>query len=217
MGSPLADMPKVIPFQTPPDYFRQTLREVKARIQTESDTASATPEAELQSLSPLLAKADRNMPFRLSADAIPVPRELLSAIPEADPSESAPPADTPQTLASVRKLTPIRAAAAILVLGATAWFLRTQIPSAEAPVLETTAQAQLTGMDSINDQALDGYMRDTEVATAYETIGTEVAWSDAFKDIASGDPSVLNSELATLPEASLQAYMNETGINPPQP
>ena len=217
MGSPLAEMPRVMPFQTPPDYFRQTLREVKARIQAESDTTNATAEAELQSLSPLLAKADRKMPFRLSADAITVPSGLLSAIPEADPSGSAPPADAPRPLASVRKLTPLRAAAAILVLGATAWFLRTQIPSAEPPTMEATAMAQPAGMDSINDQALDGFMRDTEVVTAYETIGTEVAWTDAFTDVASGDPSALNNELATLPEASLMAYVNETDIHPIRP
>jgi hypothetical protein len=217
MGSPLAEMPRVMPFQTPPDYFRQTLREVKARIQAESDTTNATAEAELQSLSPLLAKADRKMPFRLSADAITVPSGLLSAIPEADPSGSAPPADAPRPLASVRKLTPLRAAAAILVLGATAWFLHTQIPSAEPPTMEATAMAQPAGMDSINDQALDGFMRDTEVVTAYETIGMEVSWTDAFKDITSGDRSVLDSELASLPEAILMAYVNETDIHPIQP
>jgi len=217
MGSPLADMPKVMPFQTPPDYFRQTLREVMARIQAEYDTANATPEAELQSLSPLLAGADRRMPFHRPADAIRVPGELLSGVREPKRQANDLPGQSPQPSASLRRIPVHRAAAAILVLGATAWFLRTQIPSAEPPTMEATAMAQPAGMDSINDQALDGFMRDTEVVTAYETIGTEVAWTDAFKDITSGDRSVLDSELASLPEAILMAYVNETDIHPIQP
>jgi len=217
MGSPLAEMPRVMPFQTPPDYFRQTLREVKARIQAESDTANATPEAELQSLSPLLAGADRRMPFHRPADAIRVPGELLSGVREPKRQANDLPGQSPQPSASLRRIPVLRAAAAILVLGATAWFLRTQIPTATVPAIETTALEQPTGMDSINDQALDGFMRDTEVVTAYETIGTEVAWTDAFTDVASGDPSALNNELATMPEASLMAYVNETDIHPIRP
>lgn len=211
MGSPLADMSRVMPFQTPPDYFRQTLKQVMARIHEGSDKAHDSPEAELQFLSPLLAGADRKMTFQQPV-AIPVPLKLLSDIREPRRSEMALPVEAHQPPPIVRKLTPLRAAAAILVLGATAWFLRTRIPSAEAPAIDAAAQAQPTGMDSINDQALDGFIHDTEVVTTYETIGTEVAWTDAYKDIASGDRSVLDSELASLPEASLLAYVNETGM-----
>ena len=217
MGSPLVDMPRETPFQVPAEYFRLTLKQVMERIHEGSDQALDTPEAELHSLSPLLAEADRKMPFRLSADNIPVPRELLSDIGIPKWSESPLPTEAAQPMATVRTLTPLRAAAAVLVLGATAWFLRTQIPSAEAPAIESTAQAQPPAMDSINDQALDGFIRDTEIVTAYETIGTEVAWTDAFKDIASGDRSALDSELASVPESSLMAYVNETGINSPRP
>jgi hypothetical protein len=217
MGSPLADMTRETPFQVPPDYFRQSLKEVMARIHDSSDRANDTPEAELRSLSPLLAAADKNMPF-FPPDAISVPRQLLSIIREPNRSGNLSPADAPQPPSSVRRLPPLRAAAALLILGATAWFLRTQIPSAEPPAMEATTQVQPTGMDSINNQALDGFMRDTEVVTAaFETIGTEVAWTDAFEDISSGNRSVLDSELASLPEASLMAYVYETGIHPERP
>lgn len=202
--SPLADMPRDMPFHLPHDYFThtlpQTLPQVSHTLATEPD-----PAAEIQALSPRLAQADRTMPFTLPAE----PR-----IPTLLPTPPQP--TNPAQPATLRRLTPLRTAAAVLLVAATAGLLRLQTrTNTDTPQPQPLTQTRPTYIDSLAVDALDSFLQETDVVTASQSIGVETGWSDDAYDILLGNPSVLDSSLSTLPEATLLAYDSET--QPPLP
>jgi len=203
MDSPLADMPRDMPFQIPTGYFPHTLPNTLQQITHQSPASTTTdPVAEIQALSPLLAQADRSMPFSTPTD-IRIPDPSRHTAPT-----SPRPAPRP---APVRQLTTLRTAAAILVVGSATALLRLLTPTApDTQQTITLAQTRPSDIDSLALDALDAYLHDTDVATASQTIGVESGWSDDVNDILLGQHSALDSSLSTLPDATLLAYVSET-------
>lgn len=208
-GSPLADMTRETPHQVPDGYFGHAVREAMRRIREASGEADREPRKELQRLSPLLAGAERSMPFQVPTVGLLPWQQPTDTAPEGLPEME----ETVARPAPVRRLPSLRVAAALLALGTAAWLIRLQIPSAEDPTPLPWASAHATDIDSLDSDAVAGFIRDTESLTTSETIGTEEGWTDEYKDIASGEPAAIDSGLSAIPEASLLAYVSETGTN----
>lgn len=207
MGSPLADMPRENPHLVPDGYFREAVREVMQRIrETSGGLSDGEPREELQFLSPLLAGAERTMPFQESADPS-LPWQLAAATPHNGLPDKK---ETIARPAPVRRLPALRVAAALLAIGTAAWLIRLQIPSAIEPAAQPTADSRSLNIDSLDHDVVEGFIRDTEILTASETIGTEIDWADEYKGIASGEPAAIDSGLSALPDASLIAFAGET-------
>lgn len=208
LGSPLADMPRENPHRVPDGYFGRVVRDVMRRIRETSGLDAREPREELQRLSPLLAGAERTMPFRTPEDVPLLPltdagTEVLSDMKEATARP-----------APVRRLTALRVAAALLALGTAAWLIRLQIPATITPVPQPMADSRPLDIESLDHDAAEGFIRDTEILTASETIGTEEGWAEEYKGIASGEPAAIDSGLSALPDASLIAFAGETAPNP---
>jgi len=211
MDSPLADMPRDMPFRLPPGYFPHTLAETLQRI---TDDAPATdPVAEIQALSPLLAQADRQMPFAAPADIrIPAPTSAPLEQDEAgNPARSGP--QPPARRTPVRRLTALRAAAALLLAGTAAILLRLQTSTQTPETPAALAQTRTIHIASLEAETLDAFLHETEGIPASESIGLEAAWPDEVGDVLLGHRSALDSGLSNLPEATLLAYALETNPN----
>jgi hypothetical protein len=208
MDSPLADMPRDMPFRLPPGYFPHTLSETLQQI---TDDASATdPVAEIQGLSPLLAQADRQMPFTTPTDIriqIP-PSSPLAQDLTGNPTRSGP--LPPARHTPVRRLTTLRAAAAILLAGTAAILLRLQTSTQTPETPAALAETRTVPIDSLEEETLDAFLQETEGIPASESIGLEAAWPDEVGDVLLGHRSALDSSLSNLPEATLLAYALET-------
>lgn len=214
MDSPLADMPREMPFQLPPGYFRKTLSEALHPVTDINPTAASDPVAEIRSLSPLLAEADRTMPFTTPPD-FRMPATPASAAATA-PTLAGP--QIPARRTPIHRLTALRTAAAILLVGTAAVLLRLQTSTQNDLHRPTMGQSLPVDIDSLDAETLDAFLDETDGGIANTAMDVDSHWPDDLSDALLGRGPTLDSSLSTLPEATLLAYAQET--NPahlPQP